>query len=641
MGMNIFAMVTRCVMLVALGVFASPADVAAQARGVPTRPAPAATSQPAHAAKQPINYEQAARANFDAGNYPKAIQYAAAQLKKDKSSRTSYVLMAQSYYRLGKIKRAAKLFSQIDPAEAPPDAAIEYLLSMYGTRRYKAAIRVFARIPDTHPYRDTASYYVGLSYMNLRLYSKAELYLRRARKIPANLKPERRRLISEIELYQDRERRGANSQGGAYYYDAAPPPPPSPMAPPPMVGPNEPKKGDKPDAKPAPTEGFTFTAVPEIDYTTANTRIDLFGFSQNDKNSNTQSAMMPMELKYRGASQANGQTTFSMGLNPSYTDNDGEVVTSSQVAQASNPNTVDNLTSTQSSHTYSDGYAAFVGGHVPVSENVEMLAAYWYTQTFQDANMIKVASLMGPLGGFIVDLDPIKVDATVGHFDTSDATKLPPAKRSLNLITAGITYNGEASVTKLQAGTGPLDSTGAMSDTKKGPSVTSLANEDTAIIADLSWKKPLGDFETTIALNYASKTPMADQILGSTYLSNEPEIAYKGSASETWTMNFGLALTLTGAYTQFDNFKTMLAQKTPSTGLADAPKIPIAASGTVKQVILKSSVALGSYLNASMSYDYSDRILNVSDPDYEHDFTKANWSQKTITKFGLELKYPF
>ena len=250
---------------------------------------PPSRTQTQRTTQQNLNYYAKARVYFESGYYPQAIQYAAADLRKNPARKASAVIMAQSYYRMGRVNRSAKLFSKIPFEELPPDAALDYTLAMFSAKNFKAASTGWQKVPEDHPYKDVAKFYSGIAYMQLKQYLKASQLLRSARKLPANLKSERRQLIDKVDALMESERSGRFSQEQTYAYQAkprfiAPPPllqpPTSPVQPGAPGAPPAKPQADKKSDKPAPpASGFSFTATPTFTYESVNDSVDRNGYS--------------------------------------------------------------------------------------------------------------------------------------------------------------------------------------------------------------------------------------------------------------------------------------------------------------------------------------------------------------------------
>ena len=480
MGDKFLALLRTRVTMIALGFVLSADPVLGQNRSGNVRRTVLAAPVKKPSFSQNSSFYQSARKYYQAGNYAKAIQFAAADLRRDPGHQASTILMGQSYYRLGNVRRAAKLFSQFEPADVPQEAAVEYLLAMFGTRRFKAAIKAFPRISEADPYRDIASYYVGLSYMNLRLWSRAELYLRRARNIPQNMRAGRRQLLSDLDKIIEQERGGAIFQSSAYAYEA-PPPTPTPVAPPPMVGPaTGPAKPEKAQPPPGPSAGFSFAAIPEFDYTMKDTRLDLNGYQSQEKTENTPLLKVPMTLKYFGKNRPAGQPWISFAATPTYSDTDSQTTTSKQVASFDDPtNVLSNSTKSNDHGFFTDALFA-VDSLYPVSDPIDVGVGFIYDMKWVDANAKKEQLLLGPTAKIGAEVGGVKLDLGANQIAKTDRTQDPSKINTVTTITGGLKHNGDNSVSKLGVSSVQTDA-------------TSGVGEKAALNVDLSWKKTLGD----------------------------------------------------------------------------------------------------------------------------------------------------
>jgi hypothetical protein len=146
---------------------------------------------------------------------------------------------------------------------------------------------------------------------------------------------------------------------------------------------------------------------------------------------------------------------------------------------------------------------------------------------------------------------------------------------------------------------------------------------------EVSWSRPLGDFslELSAAKNDSSREPLTAENKVLSQATIKGELGY--------SLGVGLTITLTGSLEQIAQMP-ILKDDT----IAEGPD-EVFATGINKQGLILVKYAPVSFASASVSYDYNDRTLNVSDPNFKLKMLKKNWSQKTITAINLGLNYTF
>ena len=556
------------------------------------------------------------REYFAAGRYTEAIQYAAAAQRRTSASKLPTVLVARSYYRLGKVARAAKLFKSVPLNELPKEAAIEYLLTMFAAGRYPDVIRVFPIIPDNHPYRDVAKFYLGSSFLQLKLYQKASVALRSARKIPVSLKVERRQLLSYIKDMRAAESRGQFAEAPQYYsygQSAYLPPPVETEGPAPILPGGVPGKVSVP--KPAaPKQGVMFLVTPRFTLNYKSTRDDFNGYDLSQKDEQTPNFAVDLGLKYLGTPRSfGGQPSLDLVLTPSQANSETKTITSKLTADAENPSNVQNVTTR--SESKSDVFLQNISlvGLLPVSEPIDVTAGFSQADKSVKSASTSVSSTTKFTGKVSGDYDPL--DFSLEHVVSSSRTKGSSDKSETSTSTLSISFSGDESTTSLVAS---LTANKPSSDGIKGG--TNI---------EVSWSRPLGDFslELSAAKNDSSREPLTaeNKVLSQT--------AIKGELG--YSLGVGLTITLTGGLEQIAQMP-ILKDDTIAEGPAE-----VFATGVNKQGVILVKYAPVSFASASVSYDYNDRTLNVSDPNFKLKMLKNNWSQKTITAINLGLNYTF
>ena len=583
------------------------------------------------------DYFARAKAFFAAGNYEKALLFANADFKVNPSRKASVLMMAQSYYRLGRAAQSAKLFLMLSPDDLTSDAAIDCTLAMFATKRFRQATKAWLHVAPDHPYRDVARFYAGVSYMHLNLYDKAAQLLRLAIKLPANLKSDRRRLLTELDTLQERQRRGqfvagqANSyqtQQRYYQLPVGPPieaaPPIAPTAPtpggatPPATAAAAPKKPEPPAPAKA---GYSFSATPEFSYESKSSKQDFNGYSQTQGTSKSPAFTSPLQMKYTGKPRSfGGQPTVTVNVTPGYSDTEGNSTTSSLVAQESDPTAVQSITNGADTHSFSATLENAVDVLYPINESVDIGFGYKDDHEFTDAEMKKDGAVDGPRFNIVIDGDTYKGELKWSMYDTTDKTADNPKVKTVMTTSGTLTRNGETSVTKLIA-------------TYVQTNATSQSGEQSRMGLDLTWDKTWEDLSLGLSAGYLSKTAYSGTVIKESMNSARTQESAGGSLK--WTVGFGLALTGTGKYTQFSDYEQ--TQTNPDT----KETVIVPGSGTKMDFGLSGALALGTYVSVEAAYNYSDRKISVSDPTYETAVLKAACSQSSDSSLKISVRYPF
>lgn len=557
-----------------------------------------------------------AREYFAAGRYKEAIQYAAAAQRRTSASKLPTVLVARSYYRLGRVARAAKLLQTVPLNEIPKEGAIEYLLTMFAAGRYADVIRSFPIIPDNHPYRDVAKFYLGSSFLQLKLYQKASVALRSAKKIPASLKVERRQLLSFIKDMRAAESRGQFAGTPQYYtygQGSYLPPPVDVEGPAPILPGGVP--GKAPSAKPAPPkQGLMFLVTPRFTLDYKSTRDDFNGYDLSQKDEQTPTYAVDLGLKYLGTPRSfGGQPSLDLVLKPSMAMPEARTTTSKLTADAENPSTVQNVTTRSESKSDVIEQNISLVGLFPVSEPIDVRAGFLQVEKSVKSASNSATSTTQFSGKVSGDYDPL--DFGLEHVVSSSRTKGSNGKSDTSTSTLSISFSGDESTTSLVA-----------SLTANKPSNKGIKGGTNI---EVSWSRPLGDFslELSAAKNDSSRDPLTAE---NTVLS---QATIKGELG--YSLGVGLTITLTGSLAQIAQMP-ILKDDT----IAEGPD-EVFATGVNKQGLILVKYAPVSFASASVSYDYNDRTLDVSDPNFKLKMLKKNWSQKTITAINLGLNYTF
>jgi tetratricopeptide (TPR) repeat protein len=566
-----------------------------------------------------------AREYFAAGRYADAIKYAAAAQRRTPNSKLPSVLVAQSYYRLGITARAAKLFSQISPSDLPKEAVIDYILTMFAARYYREVIKAYPLVPDAHPYKDVVRFYTGVSLMQFKLYQKAQYFLRNARKIPASLKSQRRRLLSEIDDITAQERQGLFDQPQQYNYQSQqyylPPPAQIPEAPQPILPGAVPGAAQPAVTSPPPPAGpsTAYSAKTSFGWNQNTIKKDYNGYRQEQSNEQIPSASVALGLKYLGKPRSfGGQPSFDLSLAPSYTHNESVTNSSSLIADAADPTAVQNVVTRTEKMTYGLANIYGVSGLYPVNDPVDVSAGYSEKHVYDKANLKNDAAVATINAKVSAELNSFKLD--LSWLNDSSTIKGDSSKsKSTSTLKSSVVRNGENTTTALAV---------AKIDYAKPALDGGLKS---VMSLDLSWSRNFEDFSLSVAGNKTDRERL-ELGAGGTTLS---EMA--GKLEGTYNLSFGVSVLANGTYQTLSNYVVLKPKAATSTDTAPEAM----ANGSAKKFSFTLKVSPASFASFNASYEYIDRGLATDEPTLQRSLLVDHWSEQTTTKIGLILSYSF
>jgi tetratricopeptide (TPR) repeat protein len=585
----------------------------------------AQTAPRAVATRSASDYYSKARNYFAAAQYREAIQYAAAAARRSPEARMPIILMAQSYYRLGNTARAAKLFLQVPLGDLPKEASVDYVLTMFAVGRHRDAIKGYSVVPDSHPYKDVTRFYAGVSLMHLRLYQKAQMYLRGARRIPSNLNSQRRRLLSEIDDILENERQNVFDQPGAYTYQAQ-----QYYVPPPVVAPPDPQgtqrpAAKKPEAPPPPKEGVSYYAKPAIAYNQTSRKRDFHGYKQEQYDEVKPTASATLGLKYLGRPRSFGsQPTLDATFVPSYYDIATKTNTSSLQADVTDPTNVRNVTTSKETSGYNMAQTIGVQGVYPLTEPVDIGAGFDQKNEQAKGSAGKLKQTTETLSlKSIIEFSSLKLDLSQTSASITDKLT-PDNSQSIQTTKVNLTRNGENTTA----------AAGVTAVTYSKPKINGGIKSSSGI--DVSWLRNLDDFSLGLSANNTTKTRAGDFVSSS---NAQVLDLTSGKIEGTYNMNFGLSVIV--SYTQIQYGKIVVRNV-----VVKDPRVPdgadeVMASGSGNQVKATVKAAPVSFMTLSASWDYTTRKLSVSDAGFEKFMMTDNWSTQTLTTLNVGMSYSF
>lgn len=571
-----------------------------------------------------------AREYFAAGRYEEAIKYAAAAQRRTKQSKLPTILVAQSYYRLGKNARAAKLFLTIPVNDIPKEAIIDYVLTMFTVGRYREVVKAYPAVPDGHPYKDVARFYTGVSLIQFKLYEKAQFFLRNARKLPGSLISQKRRLLSELDVIIDRERGLSPDQDQQFFgfqqaqpfnfYSVPSAPPPPPVVEPLLPG-GVPGKAPA-QAKPAPPTGPSTSYLIKFgfDFAQKSTFNDYHGYKEERSESRVPAVSALFGLKYLGTPRPFGaQPSLDLALNPGYSHTESTKSSSRLTATEVDPDTVQNVVSKSEASSYSASNNYGLTALYPVSDPVDIGLSYTVSDSYAKANTKNVSSTATANGKIAAEIDLFKID--VGYDSIAISSKdAPSSNRTNTVMKANITRNGENSTASF--GFSQADSGKPEVEADGVKSTTSL---------QLSWLRNFEDFSLGVSVRKVDKTRLPGKskgvVLGDT----------TGKLEGSYNLSFGVTVVGSAAFSQLSSLPVFKDSKLDS---AEAPDEAMA-SGTATKYTVSLKVAPLSFVSLSAAYEYGERQLTIGEELLKKRLMQDNWSLQTSTSIAISASYSF
>jgi tetratricopeptide (TPR) repeat protein len=567
-----------------------------------------------------------ARDLFAAGQYKAAIQYAAASRRRLPNAQRPVVLMAQSYYRLGMVSRASALFQSIDLAELPQEASVDYVLTMFSAKRYRSVIKGSALVPDAHPYKGVVRFYTGVSYMHLKLYSRAQKSLYSATDLPPDLKAQRKRLLAEIEDLRDRERLGQGDLAQQYAYQnqslyLPPPPPPAPpvdLLPGGTPGGSAAPKKVPPTPPPPAKASTSYSAKPSFEWSQKSTKRDFSGFNQSQTDEQSPSAALALAVKFLGSPRPfGGQPSLDLNVTPSYSNSESKTTQSKLTAPADAPSSVQNLVTKTSSSGYAFTKSYGADALYQVTEPIDIGLGLKRS----DAHSVTSGK---PKSDITTTTPSAKLMADIGDFKTVGSWTQDQIDDSVD--SARSRSNSEKKLALTRGGENATVSASVSIKDNSKPLIDGGIKSTFSLNA--SWLRNFEDFSLNLS---GSKTDLTRvPVMAPKTVLNKNSV----SATVSYSMLFGLSVDVLAGYSQLSNLVVQLP--------AVAEVVPEAmASGSAKQLSVSLKVSPVSFLSLNTSYDYTSRALTIGNAEFEKKMQTDNWSQQTITTLKISANMNF
>ncbi|NRA64055.1 MAG: tetratricopeptide repeat protein [Pseudobacteriovorax sp.] len=148
---------------------------------------------------------------FQQSRFDDAISAFTIILRSYPSHEPSRIHIAKSYYRLGKIDQAAKIFSQLVVENFDPETAYEYGQTFLKKKKYEKALRGFQIVPSGHALFDLSSYYGGVCAIKTKDYQLGLTLMEQAVVLPSKLIKSKRNYqrFAQSKLLEIQERKEA------------------------------------------------------------------------------------------------------------------------------------------------------------------------------------------------------------------------------------------------------------------------------------------------------------------------------------------------------------------------------------------------------------------------------------------------
>jgi hypothetical protein len=541
-------------------------------------------------------------------------------------SRLPTVLVAQSYYRLGKVARAAKLFQSVPLEDIPNEATFDYILAMFSARKFREVIKAFPHLPEQHPYKDTARFYTGVSLMQFRLYEKAKFTLRGSRRLPPSLVTERRRLLNELDDLIEREKSVAMGQGQqapaaySFYY--------RPIAAAPTIVAEEPILPGGVPGKPAaapkssgPVGAATsYVARVGFDFTQKATYRDSHGFKEERKEEKTPSILAALGLKYAASPRPFGaQPTVEANLSPVYSHTETDVSSGSLKATEADPENVQNVVTNVETATYKLVNTYGVSGLYPVSDPVDVSGGYTVVDAYPKANSKKVVTTSTAALKVAAELSLLKFDLGYDHIGIT-SKESSDFNRSNSVIKGSVYRNGENSTLSLN-----------LSMVNNGKPQAEDDGVSSTMNIQFSWLRNFEDFSLGLIAKKVDKQGLPEKTKG--VVGGE----LGATAEASYSMSFGVSLVGSASYSKLSRFA--VSNRVEADG-AEA-KEQAFASGSLNRYAIGLKVAPASFFALSASYDYTTRDLTVEDEAIQKQMQREHWSLQTTTIFAVSASHSF
>lgn len=545
----------------------------------------------------------------------------------------SQILLGRIAYLQGKYGRAAKYFRKVPPEMITSDMAYEYGITMFVANNCQRANAGFARVKESDRAIDLANFYRGVCFLRSRNPQRALLYLKKAKKIPENLRETRREALVEARRRIKAEQQGRPIAANAYFVVPTPPPP---MPPQPLPGserqgftPPSSQAGGKASPPVPATAGFVNTVTPSLTLSQSARTSDFFGYKLNKTETSTNEIKLSVKSRYNFEPHSNGKQPYVQLLaDLSRITEKSKGVDSRYIAYADEPGTVIEQETDVSAKPRDDANMSIVPElGWPLGSMLQIMAGYKYDLTYPAFDASKKYGAKTPNGRIVLTLQQTTVEVSGNQreaFDASDATV-----RSDQLLGGKITQDMDA-----------VDIFLAMQQTTivQGPAAPAPVAQAGTQQIEFGLTKAWEKFTLAFSVLQWDQTLAA----GITENPERPELSsLKIVGSGNWSFDFGASINLAFAQINRSSFRQSFDVKESQTQSQTSP--PNTAAPTQKKIlnadwsdqeaslVFKLAPIDWAFLQASLLYQR--RSYTMEDGEYRQDFEKKN--PELISEFKI------
>lgn len=572
-----------------------------------------------------------ARNLFEKKRYKQSEKMLKAIIRQYPDHKASYYLLGRIAYRFGKSKKATKLFLKSGPSFLFTGGAFEYGITMFAAKRYNLAIKGLNRVPRNSPNRGIADFYIGVSYYNQKRFAQAENFLRRARKIPANLESSRRAFLREAGKQRELERAGRFTPQRPiyippptqqYYYapqpDGTPPPlPPGAGAPPPtQTTPDVAQK--EVESKPEIKKGYSSAMTPRLDYTKQTAFKDKHGFGGTESNTQGISGGINGNFRYDNKSGSSYYLDLDLGFN-------NKTTTGSNIKNVVYEDDPGTIVATRSDVAAALDKSATIilkpGFDLPVAKSLALSGSFELEMSLPEMRFEEASQTRTPAGNIEVSFGDISLDlgASLTQIVTADgATADQKTSLTGDLDKPFETFNLSFSFGLTMVST---------------PAAATIGGFEQNMSIGATATKSFGDLSLKISGKNSQNTPPSGTVVGGTQSSN----TFNGEAS--FPFEFGISFTAGGKFIMIDQYITPLSESVE--GSEETTTVNVGASGQTTGFNATIKFAPISWLNLSASYSRDETAYTVGNKEKEADFQQNTPDIITGTSISIGVSQSF
>jgi hypothetical protein len=515
---------------------------------------------------------------YSQGRLKEAFKIATSTIRHYPAHQPSYLLAGQILYRIGKFDRASRFFRKVSPDMLSGEIAYIYGVTFFSSGNCTQAEEGFSRVQVASPVGKLASFYRGICSARGRSWTTAEKQLLAATPIPPHLETVRRRALEQVRTALNAERTAPPLTNVQYIYVQAPPTyiTPQSYAQPSLDGtpPStiyQPKKRIPPT--PSLPSGFTGAVTPNGEIKQTQFTRDFTGFKRENGTEQSLSGKLALLGRYNAEGNAGGgQPYASIAAEGGLTSVDTKGKASSLVAYDNAPDAAAvQETTIPTGKKDTLRIAVNPEASYPILGLIDTtLGGKWINTSVTGNVTEKFTRHEGYASiGYGVNTQ-IKATGTLVQKLDQDGVNVENATLFGGQLThivgpATITFGGQYAIRALTK----KPDAGIVLFRDEGPSQF----DGTIISGDGSARKNWDTFSLTFAGSGKYFTPSSPL-----YKKSLENLSAKFEVSGVKTWPFGLSLTITGSYTQLQEYKIEVEkpkeEAQPGTPLQDSETPP-------------------------------------------------------------------